>query len=196
MAINTPARPAVSLAGRIVTQAIAFAVFVVLPVVITLVAPLSTIEFRKSNGASSVTVQRYVLIFVPWRTTHVDNVARLRADITAEKHYRGTVEERRKGQSGTSYSTGQVAILGAGSEPEAIVQAAPDLAKEIVARFERFAAAPDAPPVSIEVYASWSLSYLLGGAVTALCALYVTGAVLAVLTFPFKLLRSRRRSAA
>lgn len=181
-----------SLAGHIVTQAIAFVVFLVLPVVITLVVPLTTVEFEKSNSAATVTVHRYVLIFVPWQTTRIENVTRLRADITAEKIYRGTAEERRKGQKGTSYATGRVAIVSNG--PEVKLEAAPDLAKAIVARFDHFVADQVAAPVSISVYASWSLSYVLGGVVTSLCALYVTGVVLAVLTFPFKLMRSRKRA--
>lgn len=181
-----------SLAGHIVTQAIAVAVFIVVPIVITLMVPLSTIEFRKSTPGTAVTVNRYVLIFVPWQTKRIENVTRLRADITAERTYRGTAEERRKGQTGTSYATGQVAILS--NRPEVIVQAAPDLAKAIVTQFDQFVADRTATPVSTPVYASWSLSYVLGGVVTSLCALYVTGVVLAILTFPFKLVRSRKRS--
>lgn len=194
MASAKPTPGRVSLGGIIITQAIAFVFFFVLPVVITLVVPFSTIEFRKSDAGNTVAVDRYVLIYVPWRTQRIENVTRLRADITAEKIYKGTAEERRKGQKGTSYATGQVAIIGDG--PEVIVQASPDLAREIVARFEHFAAARSAPPVSIPVYASWSLSYLLGGAVSALCAFYVAGVLISVLLFPFKRMRSRKPAGA
>ena len=38
----------------------------------------------------------------------------------------------------------------------------------------------------IEVYASWWLSYVLGGVVSALCAFYLLGCVLAIVTWPFK----------
>lgn len=113
---------------------------------------------------------------------------RLRVDLTAEFDHARTLENRRKGRIGTSDATGQVAIIGSG--PEVIVQASPDLAQEIALRFERFAAASLAAPVTIPVYASWPLPYLLGGAVTALCALYVAGVALSVLAVPYRRLRA------
>ena len=57
-----------ALKSNLITQTIAVVFFVVVPVVITLVAPLSTIVFRKADSATDVVVQRYVLMFVPWRT--------------------------------------------------------------------------------------------------------------------------------
>lgn len=173
-----------SLAGFLITQAIAFVGCVVVPVAITLVAPLSTLEFRRADGGIEVAVTRYALILVPWRTTRVGGVTQLRADITPEVHRQLTAEDRRKGRAHVSYATGQLAILG--EAPVVIVQAAPDLAKEIAARFERFRRDANAPPETVEVYASWSLSYLLGGAVSALCAFYLLGVFLAVVTYPFK----------
>lgn len=173
-----------SFLGHVITQAIAIVVFVIVPIVITLMAPFSTIVLEKSNAGTAVTVHRYVLVFIPWETERIENVAGMRADITAEKRYRGTVEERRKGQKGWRLATGQVAILS--GDDEVIVQAEPDLAKAIVARFDAFAASRSAAPVAIQVHASWWLSYVLGGVMTALCALYVLGVALAVVTFPFK----------
>jgi ABC-type sugar transport system permease subunit len=185
------ARP--SLRDRVITQAIAIVFFVIVPIVITLMVPLTNIEFRNSETGATVTVHRYVLIFIPWKTQQITNVTRVRADITAEKHYRGTSEERRKGQSGVRVATGQVAIIGDG--PEVIVQAAPDLAKEISRQFDEFVVIRSPEPMTFAVYASWPLSWILGGVVTALCALYVVGATLAVLTFPFKLMRSGMKDA-
>lgn len=173
-----------TLLGHVITQVIAIVVFVILPIVITLMVPFSTIVLDKSNGGTTVTVHRYVLVFIPWRTQRIESATGMRADITEEKHYRGTVEERRKGQKGWRLATGQVAIVS--GAPDVIVQAAPELAKAIVAQFDRFAAARNAEPVSIQVHASWWLSYVLGGVMTALCALYVVGAALAIVTFPFK----------
>lgn len=176
------------IAAVLVTQAIAIVVFVILPTVITLMVPFTDLEFRNTDSGLEATVRRYVLIFIPWKTERVTHVTRVRADITAEKHYQGTREERRKGQKGVQLATGQVAIIGDG--PEVIVQAAPDLAKTISAQFEKFAAGNSAEPMTFSVYASWSLSWILGGVATAFCALYIVGATLAVLTFPFRLMRS------
>ncbi len=144
-----------------ITQAIAILVFVIVPVVLTLMAPLSNIEFRKSEAGISATVVRYTLMFIPWRTERFEKVTGIRADITEAKRYQGTSEERRKGQKGYRLATGQVAILHAGpteAGPEAIVQADPDLAKQIVTQFDDFKASESTGPLTFAVYASWSLS--------------------------------------
>ncbi len=170
-----------------ITQSIAVVVFVIVPIVLTLMAPLSEIRFEKSETGLAATVVRYVLIFLPWRTENIDRVSGVRADITEAKRYRGTLEERRKGQRGTQLATGQVAILHDG--PEVIVQAAPDLANQIVKEFDEYKVANSTEPLTCSVYASWSLSYIVGGIATAFCALYIFGATIATILFPFKLMR-------
>jgi hypothetical protein len=206
----------------VITQAIAILVFVIVPVVLTLMAPLSNIEFRKSELGISATVVRYTLMFIPWRTERFEQVTGIRADITEAKRYQGTSEERRKGQKGYRLATGQVAILHAGPKeagpkeagpkeagpkeagpkeagpeeagPEAIVQADPDLAKQIVKQFDDFKASESTGPLTFAVYASWSLSYILGGIATFFTALYILGAALAIVTFPLKRMRVASQS--
>ncbi|WP_457795994.1 hypothetical protein [Methylocystis sp. S23] len=180
-----------SFADVAITQAIAIVVFVIVPIVITLMAPLSTIEFEKSGAAIDVVVDRYVLTFVPWRTARIHDVKRLRVDITDEVHYADTVENRRRGRKGVSYATGQLAIIGDG--PEIIVQAAPELAKEVSARFDQFVKSAAPAPEKISVYASWGLSYVLGGVATFLCGFYVFGATVAVFQFLWKSAQRSRR---
>jgi hypothetical protein len=186
----------------VITQAIAILVFVIVPVVLTLMAPLSNIEFRKSEAGISATVVRYTLMFIPWRTERFEQVTGIRADITEAKRYQGTSEERRKGQKGYRLATGQVAILHAGPKeagpeeagPEAIVQADPDLARQIVKQFDDFKASESTGPLTFAVYASWSLSYILGGIATFFTALYILGAALAIVTFPLKRMRVASKS--
>lgn len=72
-----------------------------------------------------------------------------------------------------------------------IVQAAPEIAEGISAQFKQFLTASTAEPVTVSVYASWRLSYLLGGAMKALAVLYVICACLAILAIPFNRLRGR-----
>lgn len=171
----------------VITQSIALALFVILPTVITLMAPFTNLEFKKSGSAVTATIVRYVLIFIPWKTEQIGNVSGVRADITAAKHYQGTAEERRKGQTGVRVATGQIAILS--DKPEVIVQAAPNLAKEVVKQFDEFKNKESTDPLKIAVYASWSLSYILGGVATGFCALYIFGATITVLLYPFKKMR-------
>jgi hypothetical protein len=168
--------------SHLVTQAIAVVCFVVVPVVITLVAPLSTIVFERTGSGTDVIVHRYALMVVPWQTERIDQVAQIRADVSSQFRYGNTAENRRKNRVGTvSYATGQVAIIGVGDE--LIVQAAPDLARSIAAQFKDFVADKNATTLSIPVYASWALSYVLGGVVSALCGLYLLGSLAAILRF-------------
>jgi hypothetical protein len=184
--ISKPARfkTKSSLKDVVITQAIAMAIFVGVPILLTLVAPLSKLHFQHTETGAAVDVVRYVLIFLPWRTEKIENVHSIRADTTAEKRYQGTSEERRKGQKGIRFATGQLAILSDG--PEVIVQSDPDLAKKIAKEFDEFAADPTAAPVTYHVFAAWTLSYLLGGIATAFCALYIVGALIAIIMYPIK----------
>lgn len=190
MLVLEPTTTRSRLKSVLVTQSIAVVGFVLVPLLITLMAPLSTIMFEKSGAGTTVVVHRYVLMFIPWQTERIDNVTRIHADITPEKRYRDTRENRRKGNIGTRLATAQLEIVGDG--PEVIVQADPDLAKNVAARFDAFARNAAAPPEKIEVYASWGLSYVLGGVATFLCGFYLLGATIAVLQFVWKAMRRAR----
>jgi hypothetical protein len=173
-----------SLLSKIIVQAIAMVVFVIVPIVITLVVPLTDIEFQKTGTTASISLKRYVLIFIPWQTKEVLNVKEVRADVTLEKRYQDTSENRRKGNKGTSFSTGQLVIISDG--PEVIVQAAPELATQISKQFQQFLTSENAAPVKLSVYASWSLSYVVGGFATFFAAFYLFGALVSIVISPFK----------
>lgn len=186
MKVRANLSPPTTWTGVAITQAIAALVCIGVPLLVTFMAPVSVLEYRKAGEGVDVRIVRYVLLFVPWRTQDIANVREFRADVTKEFRYKNTKENRMKDRVGhTNLATGQVAIVSTG--PETIVQAQPGLAEEIVAEFNTFAASSDPAPVRRTVYASWSLTYILGGAMTGLCALYVVGAALATLNFLRKL---------
>lgn len=182
MKVQAKLTPPTTWAGVLITQGIAALVCIGVPLLVTFMAPVSVLEYRKSGSGVDVRIVRYVLLAVPWRTQEIANVSELRADVTKEFRYKNTKENRMKDRVGhTNLATGQVAIVSGG--PEVIVQAQPGLAEEIVAEFDAFAASSDPAPVRRTVYASWSLTYLLGGAMTGLFALYVVGAIAATIKF-------------
>lgn len=179
-----------SLKSQVITQAIAIVSFVIVPTIVTSMVPFTDLTFERKAGAASVTVKRFALMFIPWQTIEIKDVKAIRADINQSFRYEDTAENRRKGRAGAvNYATGQLVILG--EDREVIVQAAPEIAGGIAAQFKQFQTAEIAKPVTISVYASWRLSYLLGGAMTALAALYLIGACLAILSIPFNRLRQR-----
>ena len=170
----------------VITQAIAITVFVGVPIVLTLMAPFTDLEWRRTGQTASVTVTRYMLMVVPWRTRTYEGVQELRAEITDEKYYENTSENRRKGRAGaTSLSTAQLVIVTARGD-ETIVQVTPEMAEPVEADFKRFLAAANPEPETYEFYASWWLSYVMGGVATFFAAFYIFGAVAAMVTWPFK----------
>lgn len=182
---NRPAIPA-TLLSTLITQGIASVVCVGIPILVTLVAPVTTIELERGKGVSA-TVTRYTLLFVPWRKELIVHVSGVRADVTATR-YKATTEERRRGDTGVKLSTGQIVLLD--GEKETVVQAAPGLAESTAREMTEYLSRSGTEPLQKTVYASWSLTYVLGGVVTGLCAFYVVCVVLAVVTYPFKLLKS------
>jgi hypothetical protein len=173
-----------SVKSRVITQAIAVIVFVVVPILITWMASLTRVDFAKTESGTTATIQRYVLIFIPWQTERVAGVSKVEADITPAKYYRGLRSERRNGRTGVRLSTAIVTIIGDGSE--VVVQTAPELAKNIPKQFDEFVASESNEPLTLQIYASWSLSYILGGIATFFCAFYIFGAIVASSIFVIK----------
>ncbi|MEZ4633222.1 MAG: hypothetical protein R2880_21335 [Deinococcales bacterium] len=178
-----------TLSSVIITQAIAIFGFVIVPILITLVAPLSRVRVEYLDGKAVATITRYVLLFIPWKTERIEGVTGARADTTTTHTRKATSAERQRGDSSSKlvFATGQIALLR--GEQESIVQAAPELATETANAVNVYLAEESKQPLEKTLYASWSLSYILGGIMTALCGLYVVGAALAIITFPFKKLR-------
>lgn len=173
-----------SIKSVVITQAIAIVFFVLLPVLITFMTPFTDVEVTNTEQGTSVKVVRYILTFVPWKTEQLANVSGVRADITARKRYADTSENRRKGNVGVSVATGELVFLT--NDGEVKMQSEPELAENTVKVFNDFVASKSPEPLKLTIYASWALSYLLGGVATFFCGLYIFGAVVSALKFPFK----------
>jgi len=162
------------------SQAIAFFVLVLVPVGLTLMFTFTNLEFQRAGASATVTVRRYLLMFIPWQTQQIPQVKQLRPHITPSKTYRNN-----HGEKINRIGTGQVAVVSGG--PEVIVPVAPELAKALPAQFDQFLATTATPaPVKTSVYANWSLSYIVGGIATFWCAFYIAGVVVSLVRMPFK----------
>ncbi len=62
-------------------------------------------------------------------------------------------------------------------------------------KFREFQSATSTEKQCYSVYASWWLSYVLGGIASGFCAFYICCAMLAVVLSPFKLLKKKLSSA-
>lgn len=171
--MDVPANPT-SFKSILITQAIASVVFVGIPILLTFMAPLTSLRFEKTEQGLEAKVDRYLLMVIRWKHEELVGVEAVRADITAEKRYRGTAEERRKGQKGVRLATAQIVLVCGGME--SAIQADPDLAKKVEKEFAEFKQTDTASALSYEIYASWWLSYVLGGIATGFAVLYIFGA--------------------
>ena len=186
--MDAPAKPT-SFKSILITQAIASLVFVGVPILLTFMVPLTSLRFEKTQQGMEAKVDRYLLMVIPWKHEDLVGLEAVRADITAAKRYRGTSEERRKGQKGFRLATAQIVLACGGME--SAIQADPELAKQVEKEFADFKQADGANELSYEIYASWWLSYVLGGIATGFAVLYIFGAsVQIVLTMTKKLLGS------
>lgn len=127
----------------------------------------------------AATVDRFLLMVIPWKHEKVVGTLSVQADVTEAKRYRGTVEERRKGQKGVRLATAQIVIVSGGVET--FIQADPELAKRVEKEFAEFLQSNSADELSYEIYASWWLSYVLGGIATSFAVFYVFGATAQIL---------------
>lgn len=186
--MDAPAKPG-TLKSILITQTIASLVFVGIPILLTYMAPLTSLRFDKTEQGVEAKVDRYLLMVIPWKHEDLVGVEAVRADVTAAKHYRGTSEERRKGQKGYRLATAQIVLACGGME--SAIQADPELAKQVEKEFADFKQADGVSELKYEIYASWWLSYVLGGIATGFAVLYVFGAsVQIVLSMTKKLLPS------
>ena len=168
----------------LVTQLIAVVFFVIIPIILTLMAPFTDLTLRNAEQGVDISIKRYVLFFIPWKTENLDSVKSLVAEITAEKRYADTAENRRRGRVGTSLATAQLVIQN--SSEETIVQVDPKLAKEVEKNFNDFVISKSTTPKTLQLYASWGLSYIMGGVATFFCGFYLFGCIAAILRYPFK----------
>lgn len=188
--MDAPAK-STSLKSILVTQLIACVVFVGVPILLTFMAPLTSLSFKKSEQGMTATLDRYLLMVIPWKHETVVGTLSVEADVTEAKRYRGTVEERRKGQKGIRLATAQI-VIGSGGV-ETFIQADPELAKRVEKEFAEFQQSNSAEELRYEIYASWWLSYVLGGIATGFAVFYVFGATAqTILSIAKKLFGSER----
>lgn len=158
-----------------ITHGIASVACVAIPILVTVVFPVTTIELQRGDGVSA-TVTRYALLFVPYRTEYIPQVTGVVTDVMTVS-YRGV-------------DVSEVQIIISHGDEKAMIQSATGLS-EVTTRqvWEYLFHSGNAPPQKMVYASSWS-TYVLGGVMAGLCALYVVYVALALLTYPFKLLKS------
>ncbi len=160
----------------VITQSIAILVFVLVPVLVTFMAPRSTIELRRFNGTVSAEVTRHTLLFVPIYRTLVEPLL----DAQTIRHESRSIKKdrTRNRKAATQIADGSVLLIGKSGESK--VQSTYDDAPIQTQQIKAFIEDSSADSVIITANAPWMLTYVLGGVMTGLTVLYCAGAILAI----------------
>jgi hypothetical protein len=160
-----------------ITQAIAVVGFVIVPGLVTWIAPRTTIQLATVNQQPKADVVKYIFLWVPYSHVTIAPLESARSIVTAaDRHI--SREERRRGRTGVLLADGSVLLAGGGQETQ--VQSTPTAAPLEAKEISAFIAAPESAPKLMTATAGWQMTYLLGGTMTALAAFYCLGACLAI----------------
>lgn len=171
-----------------VTQAIAIVGFVLVPMLVTMVVPRTTIVLRPVDDHVHAEVTKYALLCIPYRHEVLAPVTAATAKVRdAVYKNRLDSEDRRKGRA--KYQAGDGAIILENPGGESWIQSTPDDAAPAVERIQAYLQSPAPEPLVIHASAGWLFTYVLGGIMTGLAALYATGATLAIIKWLLTLVR-------
>ena len=179
-----------SFATICITQSIAILVFVLVPVLVTTMAPRSTVQLRRISDNVSAEVTRHALLYVPIYRTKVESLVDAESIIHGDKYIK---EDRtRNRRATTQIANGSVLLIGKDEKSE--VQSTYDDAPVQTQLIKAFIDDPSAETAVITAKAPWMLTYVLGGVMTGLTVLYCVGAILAIARFLIMLMLPARRS--
>ncbi|MFO1482841.1 MAG: hypothetical protein U1F71_05680 [Verrucomicrobiaceae bacterium] len=172
---TTPAQH--SLKSIVITQLIAFVGFVLVPALVTMIAPVSWVKFQRQGDRISVRAQTCLFFVVPFRTVSVDPLIAV-----DERTLTGSItNERRVGRQDIKRRADDEGFLVMkGPEQSAEVQVSPASLKSVLEKANAFLKDPAATDLKMFVVANWKFSVGGGGFVSLLTLLYLVGVTLAI----------------
>lgn len=172
---TTPAQH--SLKSIVITQLIAFVGFVLVPALVTMIAPVSWVKFQRQGDRISVRAETCLLFVVPFRTVSVDPLIAV-----DERTLTGSItNERRVGRQDIKRRADDEGFLVMkGPEQSAEVQVSPASLKSVLEKANAFLKDPAATDLKMFVVANWKFSVGGGGFVSLLTLLYLVGVTLAI----------------
>lgn len=179
-----------SLGSKVITQAIAIVGFVVAPTLVTLIAPRTTIELRPGKYKPSAVITTHALLFVPVHLAHMDLLLDAESVVSGSKYIKEDRQRNRKASN--QLATGSVKLIGNPSDH--LITSTPEDAPLQAEQIKAYIANQAYEPLLITVEPPWMLTWLLGGVMTGLAALYCVGAVLAIGRFCLMALLPGRRA--
>lgn len=174
MVHQTVKMPKATLLGVIGSQCIAFVVCVLIPGLVTAIAPVSWVKFQRSGDRVTARVQVCLFFVVPYKTTVVDPVSGI-----DNRQVSGTESrERRSGRHDrVTKSEDEGFLVIQGVDQTAEVSVTPVDLKSVTERSEAFLKDAQATELKLFAVANWKFSVIAGGIATLLAAFYVVSIV-------------------
>lgn len=166
----------------VITQLIGIFGFVLIPALITWIAPVSRLTFEKAGQGVRATVRQYVFFVVPFRTDIIQPVTKIEDRVRAGRH--ANADERRRGQR--AYQAGDGTLTIVGPTRVAAITVAPTSLPDVAARARAFLERPADQPLQMTVVANWVVSVAVGGVGTGFALLYLIGSLLAIAQWMLK----------
>jgi hypothetical protein len=163
--------------AMLITQLIAFSGCVIIPGLVTLIALSSTIELKTINNQPAAEIKKHLFVFIPLLSKTISPLEKAESVVTQADRTISS-EERRRGRTGVLLADGSVLLSGGGEACH--VQSIPSSARLEAKTIAEFISQPSNSPQSLTLTAGWQMTYLLGGATTALAAFYCLGATAAI----------------
>lgn len=167
------------LKDTIITQLIAIVVFVGVPAVITLLAPVTWIKCEARSTGVSATASQCLFFIIPFSTQTVFPVIDVKEDVKQGRHQQTDAERRRGQKAAKAEDQGTLTI--SGPQTEVKVSCSPVSLPAAAGQIRAFLKEPAQSPLRLTVVANWKISVIVGGIATCFTLLYVVGATLAIL---------------
>ena len=179
MAISTGPNGKPTLAGKVVSQIIAFLVCVVAPGALTAIAPVSWLHFERQGDHVVGRANVCMFFFIPFQKIVVDPVTEVSQHEVSGSYTR----QRRTGTDKYTQSEAQGFLSLVGPKSVGEVSVTPHNIKEVTEKVQVFLKDTQAKELKMFVVANWKFSVIGGGFMCLLTVLYVVGVVGASVQF-------------
>lgn len=180
--------------GTWASQTIAFFGCVVVPALVTVMAPVSYLTLEQREGRVVATAHTCLLFVIPFRSGVVDPVVAIEDRVRQARQK--TPEERRRQKSGRATIEGEGTLILIGkNDQELTLTVSPASIDNAKTKAAAFIATPTATPLWMFLPANWKFSVLFGGFWASLTLLYVVGVTIKGFQTLFWILGAGKRAA-
>lgn len=158
--------------GKVIAQLVAWLVCVVVPGVITGIAPVTWIKFQRQGDHVTARADVCLFFIIPYRTLAVDPVISF-----GDRTKSGSVSRYRRSGTTDKYVQGESEgfLLIQGPHSGAEVPVTPADLPSVVKKSQAFLKDPQATELKLFVVSNWKFGVLFGGLASSLTVLYVFG---------------------